>query len=145
MVRRYMTERQNEQQRLQNKMSRYDHRLISSVFPTVVKIVIEYEVEHRSAFGESREKHVSTHTPDMIATFLIDCLNRECTSGIFDLKSDIYSMVRESKSILEGEQKCSGSEAPDHMYQSCSGHLKYKIIIEYKLCVENCEIKTLGE
>ena len=70
MVRRYMTERQNEQQRLQNKMSRYDHRLISSVFPTVVKIVIEYEVEHRSAFGESREKHVSTHTPDMIATFL---------------------------------------------------------------------------
>ncbi|MBR4041801.1 MAG: hypothetical protein IKJ09_05805 [Bacteroidaceae bacterium] len=132
MVRRYMTERQNEQQRLQNRMSRCDHRLISSVFPTVGKIVIKYEVEHRSAFGASRKEHVSTHMPGMIATFLIDCLNRECTSGIFDLKSDIYSMVRESKSILKGEQKCSGSEAPDHMYQSCSGHLMYEIIIEYK-------------
>lgn len=127
-----MTEKQNEQQRLQNKMSHYDHRLISSVFPTVDKIEIEYEVEHRSAFGESREERVSTHMPGMIAIFLIDCLNRECTSGIFDLKSDIYSMVRESKSVFEGEQKCSGSEAPDHMYQSCSGHLKYKITIEYK-------------
>lgn len=132
MARKYMTERQNEQQRLQNKMSRYDHRLISSVFPTVDKIEIKYEVEHRSAFGERREEHVSIHMPDMIATFLIDCLNRECTSGIFDLKSNIYSMVRESKSILEGEQKCSGSEAPDHMYQNCSGYLKYKITIEYK-------------
>lgn len=67
------------------------------------KIVIEYEVEHRSAFGERCGKHISTHMSDMIATFLIDCLNREC-SGFFDLKSDIYSMVRDNKRIFVGEQ-----------------------------------------
>lgn len=132
MARGYLTEKQNEQQRLQNKMDHYDQRLISSVFPNVAKIVIEYEVEHKSAFGERSEKHVSIHMPDMIATFLIDCLNRECTSGIFDVKNEIYSMTRETESLLECEQKCTGCEAPDHMYQSCSGHLKYKITIEYK-------------
>lgn len=128
----YLTEAQNEKRRQQNWLNHYDRRQISEVYPDVNKIVIEYEVEHRSVFGEVNEKHISTQYPDFESTFIIECLNRECTSGIFDLKDDIYSMVREKISDYEGEQRCTGSEAPDHMYQSCSGKVKYKIHIDYK-------------
>lgn len=129
---RYLTEDQNEKRRQQNWLNRCDRRHISEAYPNVNKIVIEYEIEHRSVFGEVNEIHTSAYTPDSESTFIIECLNRECTSGIFDLKDDIFSMVREKSSDYEGEQRCTGSEAPDHMYQSCSGKVKYKIHIDYK-------------
>ena len=128
----YLTEAENHKRRLQNYLNHCDRRQISELYSEVNKIVIEFEVEHSSAFGEVHKKHVFIFNINSEATFIIDCLNRECTSGIFDLKDDIYSMGREKISDYEGEQRCTGSEAPDHMYQSCSGKIKYKIHIDYK-------------
>ena len=113
-------------------MNLYDERLVSVVFPNVEKIVIAYEVIHKSVFGNQKETHTSTYSPNSQANFIIECLNGECTSGYFDLKNVISTMDREKISISEGKLDCKGSEAPDHIRQSCSGTLTYKISIEYK-------------
>lgn len=127
-----MTRKQNEERRRQNWLSLYDERLVSAVFPEIEKIVIEYEVIHKSVFGNQKETHTSTYSPNLQANFIIECLNGECTSGYFDLKNVISTMVCENLSTSEGTLDCKGSEAPDHPYQSCSGTLIYKINITYK-------------
>lgn len=127
-----MTEQQNEDQKRKRRMAVYDQRRISEVFPDVEQIQIAYEVEHRSAFGISKESHTATYGPEQTNNFTIDCLNRECTSGFFDLKNEIWSMMHSKQTDLSGEMRCNGSEAPDHMHQSCGGSLKYTITISYK-------------
>ena len=127
-----MTRKQNEERRRQNWLNLYDERLVSVVFPNVEKIVIEYEVIHKSIFGVLNENKITTLSPNSQANFIIECLNGECTSGYFDLKNVISTMVCEKLSTSEGKLDCKGSEAPDHLYQRCSGTLTYKISIGYK-------------
>lgn len=131
MARNYMTDRQNEELKRKLRMALYDQRRISDVYPEVAQIQIAYEVEHRSAFGISKENHTATYKPDFTNNFTIDCLNRECTTGFFNLKSEIWNMIHSKQTELSGEMSCKGSEAPDHMYQSCGGSLKYSIMITY--------------
>lgn len=132
MPKQYMTRKQNEELRSQRWLFLYDERLVSSVFPNVEKIVIEYEIEHKSIFGDSKKTESTTYSPNSKANFIFECLNGECTSFYFDLKNVISTMVCEKLSTSEGTLDCKGSEAPDHLYQSCSGTLTYKISIEYK-------------
>lgn len=132
MARNYMTKRQNEEQKRNLQMALYDQRRISEVYPDVEQIQIAYEVEHGSVFGISKENQTATYKPEYTNNFMIDCLNRECTYGFFDLKNEIWSMVHTKQTELSGEMNCKGSEAPDHMYQSCAGSLKYTITITYK-------------
>lgn len=132
MPKSYMTRKQNEERRRQNWLNLYDERLVSAVFPNVEKLVIEYDITHTSIFGVLNENKITTLSPNSQANFIIECLNGECTFGYFDLKNVISKMVRERLSTSEGSLDCKGSEAPDHLYQSCSGILTYKISIEYK-------------
>lgn len=97
-----------------------------------MRIQISYDVEHRSTFGISKETHTATYKPDHSNNFTIACLNRECTCGFFDMKDEIRRMIYSKQSDYSGEIGCEGSEAPDHMSQSCGGTLKYTIIVAYK-------------
>ncbi len=94
--------------------------------------MIEYEVIHKSIFGVLNENKIITLSPNSKANFIFECLNGECTSFYFDLKNVIYTMARECEKFVEGSLNCEGSEAPDHIYQKCTGILTYKISIEYK-------------
>jgi hypothetical protein len=127
-----MTRKQNEERRRQNWLSLYDERRVSAVFPNIEKIVIEYEVIHKSILGDPNQPNTLTYSPNSQANFIIECLNGECTFGYFDLKNVISTMACEKLSTSEGTLDCKGSEAPDHPYQSCSGTLIYKINITYK-------------
>lgn len=73
-----------------------------------------------------------TCKPTHTCVFEVNYLNRECTCGYFDLKDDVWNMVRGKEIERTGTIDCKGSEAPDHMYQSCGGSLEYKITIAYK-------------
>ena len=64
-------------------------------------------------------------------SFVLDCLNVECSSAGFDLKNEIYSMYRDHLTKKSGEMRCDGQEAPDHPEQRCSGSLLFTIIITY--------------
>ena len=132
MSKQYMTRKQNEELRSQRWLFLYDERLVSSVFPNVEKIEIDYEVEHISIFGNKKENNTCTYSPKSKANFIFECLNGECTSFYFNLKNVIYTMVRECEKFVEGSLNCEGSEAPDHIYQKCTGILTYKISLEYK-------------
>ncbi len=127
-----MTDQENKEQKLKTKNALLSNKLISEVLPSVKEIKIEYIAEHNSAFGKKVVENIIIRTPQSKDIFFIDCPNRECTSIGFDLKNEIRRIVF-PKVEEEGTLFCSGSEAPDHLYQSCGSTLKYKIIVEYNL------------
>ena len=105
---------------------------VEELFPDIEQIMISYHLYHGSAFGIQNEDRVRTIKPDNLAVFVINCLNKECTSFGFDLRNDIYAMQREHLTVKSGEIRCEGQEAPDHPEQSCDGKLTYTIKIIYK-------------
>lgn len=127
-----MTEHQNDKQKRQRRMILTDTRTLFDVFPNVAQITINYEISHISAFGHIRINRTMIKTPSDRNDFTIDCLNRECTEGWFDLKGVIWNMIRLKQITQSGDMRCNGYEAPDHMNQSCGGTLVYKINIKYQ-------------
>lgn len=126
-----MTNHQNEEQKRLRRMALLDTRVVSDVFPSVTRITIKCEVIHISAFGHIHKEYTIVKNPSSNYDFTIDCLNRECTEGWFDLKDLIRNMVLSKQKIISGEDRCKGKEAPDHMNQGCGGKLIYEIYIEY--------------
>ncbi len=96
------------------------------------KIVIHHVREHHSFAGESHKEGTWTITPQSELFFVLECLNRECTTIGFNLQSVIGSAIHARKTEITGEMQCGGQEAPDHPEQSCDGSLKYIIKIQYK-------------
>lgn len=126
-----MTAKENEERKLKLRYNSQDHRLIKEIFPAIEQIEINYTMVHRSAFGINNYNAKATYTPSHPNIFEIDCINKECTKGYFDLTAEVsymyrYKLAESSKTIC-----CEGSEAPDHMYQSCGTTLNYKINISY--------------
>ena len=134
MYRKHMTEAQFEKMKREQQRLRYmDMRRIEDVFPDIASIEIHYQLHHSSAFGslDEPEKIWRVNLQSQMC-FVIDCLNRECTSAGFDLKNEIYSMYRDHQTEKSGEMRCEGQEAPDHPEQSCDGYIKYTVSITYK-------------
>ena len=128
-----MTNAQFEQLKREQMRIRYmDTRRVEEVFPDIEKIELSYNLHHSSAFGSQDKEGAWIITPQSQMVFVIACLNRECSSGGFDLKNEIYSMRRERQTEKTGTMSCEGQEAPDHPEQSCNGSIKYEIKITYK-------------
>ena len=133
MYRKHMTEAQFERMKREQHRLRYmDTRRIEEVFPDIASIKISYQLQHSSAFGSQDKEGTWNVNLQSQMCFVLDCLNRECTSAGFDLKDEIYSMRRSHQTEKSGEMRCEGQEAPDHPEQSCDGHLKYTIKIVFK-------------
>lgn len=133
MYRKHMTEAQFEKMKREQRRLRYmDTRRIEEVFPDIISIEISYQLYHGSAFGSQDKEGTWNVNLQSQMRFVIDCLNRECTSAGFDLKNEIYAMHRDHLTQKSGEIRCEGQEAPDHPEQSCDGQLKYTIKIVFK-------------
>lgn len=59
-----MTKKQNEERRRLHWLNLYDERSVSAVFPNIEKIVIAYEIIHKSVFGNQKETHTLTYSPN---------------------------------------------------------------------------------
>lgn len=127
-----MTEAENEKRKLILRQALYDGIRVEQHYPNVETIEIIHERFHSSAFGRSQQNGVWKISPKDDASFVLDCLNPECSTIGFDLRSIISSAVRDHKTEVYGEMLCSGQEAPDHPEQSCDGLLRYTIRIVYK-------------
>lgn len=128
----YMTEQENERQKSKLRSWHYSQlHNISDYYPTVASIIINYHQIHRSAFGTNDKKNVLNYDTTSRDDFLIVCLNRECTSIGFNLEHIISDMVTHKETYKKGKLDCEGSEAPDHLYQSCGSCLWYNITIKY--------------
>jgi hypothetical protein len=64
--------------------------------------------------------------PDSYAVFIIDCLNRDCVDGGFDLTQVIRAMIRDRRESAEGDLSCEG-EGPSAGHSS----ITYKVAIKY--------------
>lgn len=132
-MRTYMTDEQNEEQKSRQRSLHYSLlRNIADIYPTVDTITIRYKQVYRSAFGISEDEHELKYNSNSRNNFLIKCLNRECTSIGYELEDKIRNMIYCCESYKEGNISCSGSEAPDHLYQRCGFSLHYSIQITYK-------------
>ena len=90
MFRKHMTEAQFEKlKREQSRMRYMDTRRVEDVFPDIESIVIVYHLHHGSAFGNQDKEVTWTVNMKFQMTFVLKCLNRECTSPGFDLKDEI--------------------------------------------------------
>lgn len=132
MSRKYMTDRECE--KIKQKQLQLLHRgiYVADFYPQVEKIVIHHVREHHSFAGEFHKEGTWTITPQSELFFVLECLNRECTTIGFNLQSVIGSAIHARKTEITGEMKCGGQEAPDHPEQSCDGSLKYIVTITYK-------------
>ena len=133
MARKHMTDAQFEKlKREQTRMRYMDTRKVEELFPDVESIIITYHLHHGSAFGSQDKEGIWTVNMKFQMSFVLECLNRECTSSGFDLKNEIYTMHRGRQTEKSGIMYCEGQEAPDHPEQSCDGTLEYSININYK-------------
>lgn len=128
-----MTEAQLEKLKHEQMRMRYmDTRHIQEVFPDIENIEIHYQLHHGSAFGSQDKDGIWKVNMQSQMDFVMECLNRECSSTGFDLKDVIYSMRQSRLTETSGLMNCQGQEAPDHPEQTCEGWLKYTIKIQYK-------------
>lgn len=133
MFRKYMTKAQFEKLKgEQSRMRCVDTRRIEDVFPDIESIIITYHLHHSSALGNQDKDGTWIVNMQFQMSFVLECLNRECSSSGFDLKDEIYSMHQEHQTERSGTMRCVGQEAPDHPEQSCDGEMKYSIRISYK-------------
>lgn len=127
-----MSDDENERQKQRLRSFLHNGRRVEEVYPQVETIEISYLKEHISFVGHNKNEGKWTITPHSEMYFVINCLNRECTSIGFDLSGVVGSAIRSRETEVSGEMKCQGNEAPDHLEQSCDGALKYTIRITYK-------------
>ena len=136
MDRKNMTEKENERRKREQFSFFYsDTRKIAEVFPAIERIELSYINRYISFQGEKIEENSRSFTPQDQDVFIIPCLNPTCSTIGFNVKNDIYNMVREHRTELNKERDCEGQEAPNHPTQRCGGSLKYTIRIFYKSLV----------
>lgn len=127
-----MSDAENERQKQRIRSFLHNGRRIEDAYPQIEKIEINYLKEHNSFVGHNEKDGKWTLTPQSEMYFVIDCLNRECTSIGYDLSSVVGSAIRNHETEVSGTMRCQGNEAPDHPEQSCDGSLSYTIRIIYK-------------
>ena len=103
---------------------------IKDLFPDVSEIRIHYKEVYRSYFGIFNEEHTSVYTPDFLAEFPIDCINKSCTRKTFDLYGEVASAISHHQEQRTGTMQCAGSESEKHSH-SCPVMLDYTIEIAY--------------
>ncbi len=93
-------------------------------FPEVTSIVINM-VYRQKGIMKSLPRVVNFF-PGSSALFRIDCLNKECISGGFDLTQVITGMIKNHRGATKGELSCEGdSPSADH------SSITYEVAIQY--------------
>ena len=127
-----MTEIEIEKRKTRIRYELQDQRLIMEIYPSIEKVKIEYTINYISVFGKSEVSNSLILTPNHPNIFEIDCINRECTQGYFNLTPIVRKMVHLQLTEYKSFINCEGSEVHDHPYQSCGSILQYTITITYR-------------
>jgi hypothetical protein len=98
--------------------------LVSTQFPEVSGIVISM-IYNQIGLNKSLLRTVNFF-PGSYAFFKVDCVNRECLDGGFDLTHIITAMVGKRAKAAKGKLTCKGNgPAADH------SSITYKVEIQY--------------
>ena len=107
--------------RLQRKL---DAGFMAAQFPEVASIVINMTYNQRGI--QKSLPRVVNFFPGSYALFRIDCLNKECVGGGFDLTQVITGMIRSRRESAKGNLSCEGDGlSADH------STIIYEVSIQY--------------
>jgi hypothetical protein len=110
--------------RLERLKQRDDAGLVSANFPEVANIVISMSY-NQIGLNKSMLRTVNFF-PGSSAFFRVDCVNKDCVDGGFDLTRVISVMVKNHKETTIGKLSCEGN-GPS------AGHsaITYEVAIQY--------------
>ena len=110
--------------RIGRQQRKLDAGLVDAQFPEVRGIVINM-IYNQKGIQKSLPRVVNFF-PSSHALFRIDCLNKECVDGGFDLTQIITGMIRNRKEAAKGDLSCEGdSPSADH------SNITYEVSIQY--------------
>lgn len=107
-------------EKLQQKI---DSGLVSKLFPEVASIVVSMMYNQKGI--QKSLPRIVNFFPGSYALFRVNCLNKNCVDGGFDLTQIITAMVENHRETAKGDLSCEGSLSPDH-----SG-IVYEVAIQY--------------
>ncbi len=105
---------------------RVEAGFVAAQFPEVNNIVINMTY-NQVGLNKALLRTVNFF-PDSYAFFRVDCVNRDCADGGFDLTEVITTMVSKHKKAAKGELSCQGN-GPS------TGHsaITYEVAIQYEM------------
>jgi hypothetical protein len=110
--------------RTERLQQRVDAGFVSAHFPEVDSIVINMLYSQRGI--QKSLPRIVNFFPGSYALFRIDCLNKDCVDGGFDLTEVITAMIRNRRGTAKGELSCEGNgSSTDH------SAIVYEVTIQY--------------
>jgi hypothetical protein len=111
--------------KMEKRKLKLESGLISERFPDIESIFVKIN----NSYGRKNPITIAREInflPESQAYFIIECLNKNCLDGGFNLAGVIDTMIKSHTVSREGELSCNGSElSPEH------SHIFYKITINY--------------
>jgi hypothetical protein len=110
--------------RVERQQRKVDAGVMVAQFPEVASIVISMMYIQKGI--QKSLPRVVNFFPGSYALFRIDCLNKECVDGGFDLTQVITGMIRNRKQAATGDLCCGGDgPSADH------SKIVYEVAIQY--------------
>ena len=104
-------------------------------FPVLEDVMIE-SWQEGAGVGNPYTSTLPSRTyglPHPVARRVIECANRNCKRGGFDIFQDITKMVNEKSTVKEFTQICCGDEGSSKgKGRDCVNTLHYRLTLEYK-------------
>ena len=123
-----MAHKQNYLEKVElSKQRRLEAGLISESFPEVSFIIIEMTYYLKGVSEASMVRTVN-FWPSRHAYFNMDCMNKDCMNGGFDLTPVIRVMIKKHEKSMTGHLSCKGkinNQASQH------SRIDYRITIQY--------------
>jgi len=110
--------------RAERQQRKLDAGFMAAQFPEVASIVIRMIYSQRGI--QKSLPRVVNFFPGSYALFRVDCLNKECADGGFDLTQVITGMIRNRREDSKGDLSCEGNgPSADH------STIAYEVAIQY--------------
>jgi hypothetical protein len=110
--------------RMERRQRKLDAGFMDAQFPEVAGIVISM-IYNQKGIQKSLPRVVNFF-PGSCALFRIDCLNKECVDGGFDLTQVITGMIRSRREAAKGDLRCEGDSPSDN-----HSAITYEVTIKY--------------
>jgi hypothetical protein len=105
---------------------RVEAGFVAAHFPEVKNIVVNM-IYNQVGLNKALLRTVNFF-PDSHAFFRVDCINRDCAEGGFDLTQVIKTMVLKRKETAKGQLSCEGKgPSADH------SSITYEVAIQYEM------------
>jgi hypothetical protein len=110
--------------RMERQQRKLDAGFMVAQFPEVASIVISMMYNQKGI--QKSLPRVVNFFPGSYALFRIDCLNKGCVDGGFDLTQVITGMIRNRRKAAKGDLSCEGDgPSADH------SAIVYEVAIQY--------------